>query len=459
MSEARPEAAAWRERSIATKGMQALLLRGGEVAAQAGLIVITARFLGPEGRGLYALALLAATLCVVPLGSVWSAFALDVAKHRIDTGRVLTMALVIAAVGGTVVAVIGVIVSIAFDDRWWVVALPAGITPVLLFLAYAQGIYQALGHVVAANAIYVARVASPLVFLAGGLALGAGSRVVVLLWAASMLVLAPPFFVHLSAVAGRPSRPSLRLRPYAHRLALGIRLLPGNTALLLNVRVGLIVLAALSTTAAVGVYSVAVAGSELLRVASRAVYSATFAAIGGRDENASAALTVKAVRHSMLLAAASSLLIVPASFVAAPILFGPGFGDVPLLLALLVPANIAFALFPALTAFFGVQLVRPELVSGATAVMLGLSALTMFAAVPGLGNTGAALGTSTGAVLGVGYLVWRFLRATGRPLRDLAPTAADLREYVQLAARLSPGFRTSSAPRGAARVVGKVPPA
>jgi O-antigen/teichoic acid export membrane protein len=219
------------------------------------------------------------------------------------------------------------------------------------------------------------------------------------------------------------------------------------------------VLAALSTTAAVGVYSVAVAGAELLRVASRAVYSATFAAIGGRDEDASAALAVKAVRHSMLLAAVSSVLIVPASFVAAPILFGPGFGDVPLLLALLVPANIAFALFPALTAFFGVQLVRPELVSGATALMLGLSAIAMFAAVPVLGNAGAALATSTGAVVGVGYLVRRFLRVTGRPLRDLAPTAADLREYVRLAARLSPALRTSSASRGATHAVGKVPPA
>jgi O-antigen/teichoic acid export membrane protein len=456
MSNARHGAVAWEGRSIATKGMQALLLRGGEVAAQAGLIVVTARLLGPEGRGLYALALLAATLCVVPLGSVWSALALDVAKHRTDTGSLVTMALLIAGLGGAVVAVLGVIVSQAFDDRWWVVALPAAITPVLLFLAYAQGIYQALGHVVAANAIYVARVASPLVFLTAGLALGAGSRVVVLLWAASMLVLAPPFLVHLSAVAGRPARPPLSLRPYALRLALGLRLLPGNTALLLNVRVGLIVLAALSSTAAVGVYSVAVAGAELLRVASRAVYSATFAAIGGRDESASAALAAKAVRHSMLLAATSSALIVPASFVAAPILFGPGFGDVPLLLALLIPANIAFALFPALTAFFGVQLVRPELVSGATAVMLGLSAVAMFAAVPILGNAGAALATSFGAVVGVGYLVRRFLRTTGLPLRRLVPTSADLGDYMQLATRLSLPIRTSAS-RGAAHAVGKVP--
>jgi O-antigen/teichoic acid export membrane protein len=450
---------AWRERSIATKGAQALLLRCAEVVAQAGLIVVTARFLGPDGRGLYALALLAATLCVVPLGSVWSALALDVAKHRISTSRVVTMALVIAGVGGAIVAALGVGVSIAFGDRWWVVAVPAAITPILLFLTYAQGVYQALGHVVAANAVNVARVASPLAFLVVGLALGAGIRVVVLLWAASMLVLAPPFFLHLSAVAGRPARPSSRLNPYGRRLALGMRLLPGNTALLLNVRVGLIVLAALSTTAAVGVYSVAVSGAELLRLASRAVYSATFAAIGGRDELASAELAVKAVRHSMLLAAASSMLVVPVSFVAAPIIFGPGFGDVPLLLALLVPAVIAFAAFPALTAFFGVQLVRPELVSGATAVMLGLSALGMFAAVPLFGNAGAALATSTGAVVGVGYLVRRFLRTTGRPLRDLAPTTADLHEYVQLASHLSARFRTSAAPRGTAHALGKVPPA
>jgi O-antigen/teichoic acid export membrane protein len=449
----------WQDRSIATKSAQALALRGGEVAAQLGLIVITARFLGPEGRGLYALALLAATLCVVPLGSVWSALALDVAKRQMRTGRVLTTALVIAAVGGAVIAIAGVGVSFAFGDHWWVVALPAAITPVLLFLTYAQGLYQALGHVVAANAMIVARVASPLVFLSVGIALDAGNRVVLVLWAASLVVLAPPVFLHLSAIAGPKSRPPLNIRPYARRLALGMRLLPGNTALLLNVRVALIVLAGLSTTATVGIYSVAVSGAELLRLASRSVYSGTFAAIGGRDEGASAALAAKAVRHSMLLAAASSILVVPASFVAVPIIFGPGYEEVPSLLALLVPAVIAFAVFPALTAFFGVQVVKPEVVTMAAAIMLGASVLGMLAAVPVFGSGGAAVATSAGAIVGVGYLMRCFIQTTGCQLGDLIPGPADLRDYVSLARRLSPRLSTGPAPGGVAAPIGKVPPA
>jgi O-antigen/teichoic acid export membrane protein len=448
----------WRarpDRSIRTKSAQALMLRGAEVAAHTGLILVTARFLGPEGRGLYALALLAATLCVVPLGSVWGALALDVAKRRVRTGRVLTTGVVFAAVGGTVIALAAVGVSLAFGDRWWVVAVPAAVTPVLLFLTYAQGMYQAMGRVVAANATLVSRVASPLVFVSTGIALGAGIRVVVVLWAVSMVVLALPVFLHLRAVAGPLSRPSPHIRTYARRLALGVRLLPGNTALLLNVRIALLVLAALSTTATVGVYSVAVAGAELLRLASRAVYSGTFAAIGGRDEGAAAALAAKAVRHSVLLATVSSLLLVPPSFAVVPVLFGDGFEEVPMLLALLVPAVIAFAAFPALSAFFGVQVVKPEVVSGAAVTMLAVSVLAMLAAVPVFGAAGAAVATSIGAILGVGYLVSCFIRTTGRRFSDLVPGAADLRDYASLAGRVS----RRPDPRTAAASIPKAPPA
>ena len=449
-----------RDRSIATKSAQALIFRGGEVAAQTGLIIVTARFLGPEGRGLYALALLAATLCVVPLGSVWSALALDVAKRRVRIGRVVTTGMVFAAVGGTVIALAAAGVSLAFGDRWWVVAIPAVVTPVLLFLTYAQGVYQAMGRVVAANAILVARVASPLVFLSAGIAFGAGIRVIVVLWAVSMVVLAPPVFLHLRAVAGPLARPSPHIRPYARRLALGLRMVPGNTALLLNVRIALLLLAALSTTATVGVYSVAVSGAELLRLASRAVYSGTFAAIGGRDEGASAALAAKAVRHSVLVAAGSSLLLVPLSFAAVPVLFGAGFEEVPMFIALLVPAVVAFAAFPALSAFFGVQIVKPEVVSRAAGAMLAVCVLTMLAAVPVLGGgAGAAVATSIGAIVGVGYLVRCFIRTTGRRFSDLVPRAADLREYASLVGHRSPRVDSRAARGEAAASIPKAPPA
>ena len=49
----------WERRTIAAKGLQSLGFRGAEIVAQAMLIAVTARFLGPSGRGLDALAALA----------------------------------------------------------------------------------------------------------------------------------------------------------------------------------------------------------------------------------------------------------------------------------------------------------------------------------------------------------------------------------------------------------------
>ncbi len=443
---------AWHRRSIAGKGLQSTAFRGIEILAQVVLVAVTARFLGPSGRGLYALASLAAALFVIPLGSVWSVLALDLAKRRRELRALLATALVVSLAGGFAVAILGVLASILLGDKWWVVALPAAITPALLFLTYAQGFYQGLGHVAAFHTVRVARIVSPLLFVSGALVLDLAIWGVLACWSISYVVLVPPVLAHLLRIAGRPSRPSLSLRPYVQAIVAGGRFLPGNTALALDLRVALPVLAALSTTAAVGVYSVAVSVAELLRLGSRALYIGAFADIGRRDPAASAALTARAVRHSMLFAVAASAAVIPASaFMLAPVV-GPGYGEVPLLLALLVPAIVALSAFPTLTAFFSVQVGRPEAVTVASSLLVGVSIAVMLALAGSLQATDAAIATSVGAVVGVAYLAVAFLRVSGTEARALVPGRAELADYLGLARALhrpaaigAPPTRTSDA--------------
>jgi O-antigen/teichoic acid export membrane protein len=439
-------------RTLAARGAQSLALRGAEIAAQALLILVTARFLGPEGRGLYALASLAATLCIVPLGSVWSALGVDVAKRSRPLDVLVTDAVVIAGVGGAIVGSLGVAVSPLFGDRWWVVALPAVITPALLWLTYVQGLYQALGHVVAFHAVIVGRVLAPLVFLSAAIALGARIEVAMVAWAASFVALAPVFAAHLISLSGPPARPAASLRPFLRRVGLGIRFVPTNTVLLLNTQVALLFLAALSTTAMVGVYSVAVAGAELLKVGARAVYTSVLPGIGRRGREESADLTAKAARHSILLGAAGSALVVPASVVLLPPLIGPGYGEVPLLLLLLVPSVVAYGAFLALTAFFSAQVVRPELMTVASAVMLGTTLVGMAVLVPVLGAAGAAVATSVGSCAGAAHLARSFARLGGRAPSSLVPGRAEVRDYEALARTLHGRIgrrRASAAAEGA----------
>jgi len=441
----------WRNRPIAARGVQSLALRGGEIAAQALLILLTARFLGPEGRGLYALASVAATLCVVPLGSVWSSLAVDVAKRRQPLDALVTDAVVIAGAGGAVVGALAIGLSTLFDGHWWVVALPAAITPVLVWLTYVQGLYQALGHVVALHSVVIARVIAPLLLLSGAIALDARIEVALIAWASSFVLLAPLFAAHLFTLTDRPARPLRTLRHYGRRVALGARFLPTNTVVLLNTQIALVVLAALTSTATVGVYSVAVAGGELLKSGSRAVYSSVLPAVGWRDREAAADLTARAARHSVLLAAAGSVVVVPASAVALPLLIGPGYGAVPWLLALLVPSVLAYGTFLGLTTYFSVQAVKPELMTVASLLMLGSTLVCMVALVPILGDAGAAVATSMGSILGASQLVRAFARLGGRSPSTLVPGRAELRDY----AALGRAFRTRLGQRGAqARVEG-----
>lgn len=420
------------ERTISERSAQSLALRGAEIMAQGLLILVTARFLGAEGRGLYALASLTATVCVVPLGSVWSSLAVDVAKRREPLERLVTDAVVIAGIGGAVVGALALSIAPAFGEYWWVVALPAAVTPVLLWLTYVQGLYQALGHVVAFHTVLVGRVVAPLTALGIALALGADARGALTAWAASFLAIVPPVAVHLLRLSGRPARPLTSLHHYARRLVLGSRFLPTNTVLMLSVQVGVVFVAGLATTATAGVYSVAVAGVELLKTGSRAIYSSVLSEVGRRDAQAAAELTARAARHSILLGLAGSALAVPVAALVVPPLLGSSFADVPVLLALLAPSLLAYSVFLAVTAFFSVQTVRPEVMTAAAAVLLVATIACMSVLVGPFGAAGAALATSIGTCTGTAVLGRSFLRVSGCAPRALLPGRPELEDYVSL---------------------------
>jgi len=153
----------------------------------------------------------------------------------------------------------------------------------------------------------------------------------------------------------------------------------------------------------------------------------------------------------VLLAAAGSVVVVPASAVALPLLIGPGYGAVPWLLALLVPSVLAYGTFLGLTTYFSVQAVKPELMTVASLLMLGSTLVCMVALVPILGDAGAAVATSMGSILGASQLVRAFARLGGRSPSTLVPGRAELRDY----AALGRAFRTRLGQRGAqARVEG-----
>jgi O-antigen/teichoic acid export membrane protein len=393
------------------------------VAAQAAVLIVTARLMEPAGRGLYALASLTALLCALPLGSVWSASAMEVAKRRTPLPELLGASVVIALVGGIATALLACAVAPLLGDRWWVVVFPAATAPLILFARYGEGLYQSIGHVRAVNVIILARVVLPLLLVTPPLLAGAGVRTSIEIWTLWLVVLPILMYFPLRRIVGGQRLPTEH-GLYRRLVLTGVKLSVANTALVMSPRIALIALAAFSGEAAVGIYSVAVAVGDVLYLTTNSLASSTFQGIAGRDLRASTELAARSIRHALVLALGSGVVLVPAVAVTLPWVVGEGYEDVPAVLAILVPGILGLSSFWVLHTFFAVQLGRPAIVTRIALVTLAVNTILCVGLVPPLGLWGAAMATTVANVLAASLSFRKFRAISGVRMRALRPASA-----------------------------------
>jgi O-antigen/teichoic acid export membrane protein len=417
--------------SIAAGGLEALVGRGGVLLSQMFMILLTGRFMGPSGRGLYALASLSIGLCQVPFGSVWVANAVELARRRATPRELSGVSIVVALAAGTLTSAVAWAISPALGDRWWVLALPSLITPFVLLRAYQEGLFQALGHVRAVNVLRIGRSLLAVIFIAPPILANASARTTIVIWEISFVVLAVTAFFRLRSFIGDPKFPRdwgiyRRVTRYGLTIS-GFRIVE-----VLNERNGLLFLAAFSTDATVGVFSIAVAATEVLLLSTDALQLSTFQRIGGDAREASAALSVRTTRHCILLAAAASLIVIPTSYVAIPWALGSGYDDVPLLLVLLLPNVLCQAAMRPLYSFFQVQAETPAKMFRVVASALVANVVTNIALVPHWGARGAAVAASLAGIVAAIVAFRAFTSESHARWHDLLPGRADLMDYVDL---------------------------
>jgi len=422
----------FRPPSIVRGGVEAVAARVIELVGQIAVVIVTARFMGPSGRGVYALASLTAILCSLPFGSVWSANAIEVARRRTSLRELLGSSLVIALVGGVATALAAFAVAAFLGDRWWIVGFPAATAPLILVARYGEGLYQAIGHVRAVNVITVGRVLLPLAFVTPPLIAGADIKTTIAIWTLWLVVLPLLIYPPLQRLVGAPRLPSEH-GLYRRLVVTGSKLSVANTALVVSPRIALIALAAFSGDAAVGVYSLAVAAGDVLYLMTNSLISTTFEGIATRDREASVALAARSIRHTFLLTAAVGALLVPSVALLLPILVGDAFGDVPLVLMILVPGVLGLSCFWVLHTFFAVQLGRPWIVTRIALITLVVNTVLCLILVPLLGLWGAAIATTTANLISATVSLNRFQTIAGVPVRSLRPGMAELRDYAELA--------------------------
>jgi O-antigen/teichoic acid export membrane protein len=437
-----PGAGGFTPPSIAAGGLEALLGRGGVLLSQMFMILLTGRFMGPSGRGLYALASLSVGLCQVPFGSVWVANAVELARRRATPQELSGVSIVVALAAGTLTSAVAWALSPALGDRWWVLALPSLITPFVLLRAYQEGLFQALGHVRAVNVLRIGRSLLAVVFIAPPILADASARTTIVIWELSFVLLAVTAFFRLRSFVGAPKFPR-DLAIYRRVTRYGLTISGFRVVEVLNERNGLIFLAAFSTDATVGVFSIAVAATEVLLLSTDALQLSTFRRISGDTREESAALSVRTTRHCLLLAAVASIVVIPISYFLIPWALGDGYDDVPLLLLLLLPNVLCLAAMRPLYSFFQVQAEKPASMFRVVASALVTNVAINLALVPQWGARGAAVAASLAGIVGATVAFRAFTAESHARWGDLLPGRDDLMDYVGLVMSLLRRLRGS----------------
>ena len=403
--------------------------------------VVIARELQPEGRGAYYVIVTIATTALsighlsIEQSQVWLWSRAVDRRSLAANGLVLglTVGALAAVAAGTVVGVLGPhVIPVAGYGR---LALALAAIPAAMTVLYLNNILVLRARVRVVN---VAALLGAVLQCGPLMVLAAVTRMsptqVVVLWAVSMTA---PLAVLLPAV--RPRLPHWDRSLARQAVDRGLRYHLGLASLFLLFRSDILILNGMTTTAAVGLYSLAVSLAETTRLVTDAIAQIALPRQLGTDDAGAAAATLAVTRLSTVVALGSAALMCLAAPPLVPLVYGTAFaGSVPSLLAL-APGLLALGATRPIGAYL-LRLDRPMLASSMSVAALLVNVALNLALVPVFGIVGSAVASSVAYIALAGLQAAWFVRASGASPRDLLPGPAEL-AYVR--ERLSGARRVS----------------
>jgi O-antigen/teichoic acid export membrane protein len=406
--------------------------------------VVIARELQPTGRGAYYVIVTIATITLsvghlsIEQSQAW------LWSRAADRRSLAANGLVLGLVVGSVAAVAAAMVvgmlghGVMPVAGYGLLALALAAIPLAMAVVYLNNIAVLRSRVQVVNAGALLSG----VLQCGALLLLAATRrlspgMVVSLWVVSVTV---PLAVLVPAVRPRPRHWDRALAREA--LDRGLRYHLGLASLFLLFRSDILILDGLTTTAAVGLYSLAVSLAELTRVVTDAIAQIALPRQLDTDDRGAAAATLAVTRLTGPVALASVGLMCVAAPPLIPLVYGASFrGSAPSLLAL-APGLLALGATRPLGAYL-LRLDRPMLASALSVTALAVNVALNLALVPFFGIVGSAVASSVAYAALAGLQVAWFLRATGASPLDLLPGSAEVAYVRRRFPRLSASRRAS----------------
>lgn len=236
-----------------------------------------------------------------------------------------------------------------------------------------------------------------------------------------------PLAVLLPALRG--ARTTLDLPLGRRMVGLGVRYHAGTAAYYLLLRVDIFILNALEpTTAAVGLYSLAVTLAELTKLLTESVIPIMMPGQVGSGNSQAAAITAATVRLSALLSCGSVAAMCLTAPTLIPLVYGPEFRGTDSALLALAPGLLALGTAKPISTYL-LRLSRPWSMSLMFLAGLVINVCLNFALIPRLGIVGASVASSVAYTFLAGVQVVWFVRVSGMSPRDLVPGRQELQLF------------------------------
>lgn len=412
--------------------------------------VLTARWLGPAGRGEFYLVLQFAALAGLLLSfGLGPAYQYHLRKGDYTPAAVVAhilvqLALLAAALGAAcwlAMPLLRYATAAQLPDRLLIAA--AALTFLTVASLYFGSSAMGLDGGVRFNSVVNAVAGVAYVLLLGGVLLLLGGSVLgaLLAFGVSLLIRALAPVILLLRHAREPLGPLPRGMSGA-LFAYGFGSLLGNVMLSSVLRIDTFLVNAYAGPAAVGVYSIAVAVGELLLMLPAAAGVALFPHLTAQPDDDQVRLAARVARLSVLLSAAAAAVIAAAGYPLIWLLYGGRYLAAFVALLWLLPGLVAMTTVYAYANLYsgrGRPMVNAALFGLGTAVNVALNLLL----IPRYGIDGAAAASSLSYLLIAAGFVLAVRREARVPLRSLWLARRD--DLDGLLARLPAPLRRAAA--------------
>jgi O-antigen/teichoic acid export membrane protein len=399
--------------------------------------VLIARALGPDGRGVYALFVLSASIAQAVLGLGLAVAAVYyLGKGAYSAARVTAngqhITIFAAVVCGLLALLLWPLIGQDSLDRgapYWLFILAV---PLLVDYNYLTAVLQGLSRFLAMNAVVLIQPAALLVLAVAAIASGdLGSGGAVALWAASVGVALLLALALLGRSALSPELLRFDAPSMAAQVRFGVQGQIGNLLQILNYRLDQYLVLAFVSTAAVGIYAVSSMLSQIIWFLPNAVAAVLLPRLTAATPDDAAGTTPVACRNTLMVSALAALALGVVAPWLIPALFGGDFDDAVVPFVWLLPGAVALAGSKVLTSYIFSQ-GRPLTNSLVTAVALAVTIVADLILIPSLEVTGAAIASALAYVTHFALSLVAYGRLSGGSLwRAVLVQPSDVRGYVQ----------------------------